>query len=286
MFNNKAICMHPFLLIWFVSTLFLGFMNVYSLNAKAEHSTETNYGSHRYYSDIDTVFFENSLYSKYYDIYEDEYQARISENDQSLGRRKNYATSLDGIEIGVLGNCYLDQIETRQYLESLAKVSEIDLAYPYYITGLLFEDSYVRLVRSELYAWGESYGDFASTEEFYFFQICNPMGNKHITYDVIFDLGEIAEGGYWVDVKILAVRPENLNGYDDEIHEYVENMKVVNCNEWVSFRFDPDMTSEKIKEVPLGTIVSHCYRENEDFIRCDYDGLSGYILAKYLTKVS
>ena len=64
--------------------------------------------------------------------------------------------------------------------------------------------------------------------------------------------------------------------------EYIGNMEVVNCNEWVSLRESPSTSSKRLVKVSLGAIVSNCEQLNEEWIYAEYDGYSGYILAMYL----
>ena len=64
--------------------------------------------------------------------------------------------------------------------------------------------------------------------------------------------------------------------------EYIGNMEVVNCNEWVSLREEPSTRSERLVKVSLGAIVSNCQQVNDAWIYAEYDGYSGYILAEYL----
>jgi hypothetical protein len=41
--------------------------------------------------------------------------------------------------------------------------------------------------------------------------------------------------------------------------EYVGNMEVVNCREWVSMREAPSTKARRVVKVSLGSIVSNCY---------------------------
>lgn len=59
-------------------------------------------------------------------------------------------------------------------------------------------------------------------------------------------------------------------------------MVVVNCEEWVSLRAEPDTASPRLCKVPLGEPVFNCTRQG-DFYRCDYGDFTGYILSDYLT---
>lgn len=63
------------------------------------------------------------------------------------------------------------------------------------------------------------------------------------------------------------------------------NMKVVNCEEWVSLRESPSTSAARLAQVPLGAVVTDCIWHN-DFINCTYNGVRGYILTKYLTEIS
>ena len=64
--------------------------------------------------------------------------------------------------------------------------------------------------------------------------------------------------------------------------EYIGNMEVVNCNEWVSLRETPSTSAKRLVKVSLGAIVRNCMQFNDKWIYAEYDGYSGYILAEYL----
>lgn len=64
-----------------------------------------------------------------------------------------------------------------------------------------------------------------------------------------------------------------------------DDMIIVNCNEWVSLRKAPSTSSERLKKVPLYEIVTDCQWEDDDFMRCTYEGVTGYIQNKYLEPV-
>ena len=59
-------------------------------------------------------------------------------------------------------------------------------------------------------------------------------------------------------------------------------MKVVNCQAWVSLRRTPSTTANRIAKVPLGATVSNCSRATDRFIYCEYNGVKGYVLSEYL----
>ena len=64
--------------------------------------------------------------------------------------------------------------------------------------------------------------------------------------------------------------------------EYIGRMEVVNCNEWVSLRAAPRTSAKRLVKVSLGAIVDNCRQIDDEWIYGEYDGYSGYILAKYL----
>ena len=57
--------------------------------------------------------------------------------------------------------------------------------------------------------------------------------------------------------------------------------KVVNCTSWVSLRATASTSSARLMMVPLGAKVTNCVR-NGSFVKCTYQGVTGYILAAYL----
>ncbi|MDD5804146.1 MAG: SH3 domain-containing protein [Clostridia bacterium] len=62
-------------------------------------------------------------------------------------------------------------------------------------------------------------------------------------------------------------------------------MQVVNCQEWVSLRQEPDVNSTCVDRVPLGTILRNCFRASEKFYYVEYNGLSGYVHGDYLKEL-
>ena len=64
-----------------------------------------------------------------------------------------------------------------------------------------------------------------------------------------------------------------------------EVMRVYNCQEWVSLREDPSTSSKRLAKVHYGELVTDCVAF-DDFIQCDYNGKTGYILQKYLQRTS
>lgn len=64
--------------------------------------------------------------------------------------------------------------------------------------------------------------------------------------------------------------------------DYLGDMEVVNCEEWVSLRELPSTTAKRLMKVYLGAVVNNCQQFGDEWIYAEYDGRGGYILAKYL----
>lgn len=64
--------------------------------------------------------------------------------------------------------------------------------------------------------------------------------------------------------------------------EYLGDMEVVDCNEWVSMRKAPSTSAKRLVKVPLGAVVSGCRQVDDDWMYAEYEGAAGYILTKYL----
>ena len=64
--------------------------------------------------------------------------------------------------------------------------------------------------------------------------------------------------------------------------DYIGDMEVINCSEWVSLRETPTTSSKRLVKVSLGSIVSNCEQFDDEWIYAEFDGYSGYILADYL----
>ena len=66
---------------------------------------------------------------------------------------------------------------------------------------------------------------------------------------------------------------------------YIGAMQVVYCNEFISLREEPRKTSKRLMEIPLGDIVYSCIDiKSELFVECEYQGVKGYALRKYLKR--
>lgn len=67
---------------------------------------------------------------------------------------------------------------------------------------------------------------------------------------------------------------------------YLGEMTVVNCEEWVSLRAWASTSADRLAMIPLDATVEKCAWFTPEFIRCEYEGLVGYVLADYLADVA
>ena len=75
--------------------------------------------------------------------------------------------------------------------------------------------------------------------------------------------------------------------YDYEAYTgLIGAMEVVNCQSYASLRARPDTSSTRLARVPLGSVVTNCWYEDERFTYCVYDGTEGYILTSNLSFIA
>lgn len=70
----------------------------------------------------------------------------------------------------------------------------------------------------------------------------------------------------------------NSNSYNGS---FMGNMRIVNCDSWVTLRSAPSTSASTVTRVPWGEVVE-AYYYNSQFAECYYNGLHGYILMRYL----
>ena len=66
---------------------------------------------------------------------------------------------------------------------------------------------------------------------------------------------------------------------------YIGSMQVVNCDEWISMRAQPDPSSDRLAKIPLGAVLTDCSWVSQTFIYATYEGVSGYVLSKYVEAI-
>lgn len=158
--------------------------------------------------------------------------------------------------------------------------------------GFYYEGYTLELLESELYGWGRSSYGAAECCEYYVVRI-----NR--------------ADGYWEDVCICVIRYSEDNiiylsmvcanapresldppsqdeddynpGDYSDFGEYMGDMYVANCEEWVSLRAEMNTSSARLAKVPLGTLLEGVYFWTDEFAYCTYNGMDGFILTRYLS---
>ena len=59
-------------------------------------------------------------------------------------------------------------------------------------------------------------------------------------------------------------------------------MTVYNCKEWVSLRKTASTTDICLDQIPKGATVTNCSTVGTSWVKCTYNGQTGYVLKKYL----
>ena len=75
-------------------------------------------------------------------------------------------------------------------------------------------------------------------------------------------------------------------GYEYSAENYQGNMQIVNCQTYASLRDYPSTSGKLLARVPLGSIVTNVFYQDERFCYCCYNGIEGYILNSNLSWVS
>ena len=75
-------------------------------------------------------------------------------------------------------------------------------------------------------------------------------------------------------------------GYEYSEDAYLGNFQITNCTSYASLRAYPDTRADLVARVPLGSIVTNVFYENDRFSYCMYGDLEGYILNDNLSWLS
>ena len=75
-------------------------------------------------------------------------------------------------------------------------------------------------------------------------------------------------------------------GYEYPDSAYLGNYQIVNCASYAVLRTYPDTASQQLMRIPLGSIVTNVYYQDDRFSYCVYGNVDGYILNANLAWVS
>ena len=75
-------------------------------------------------------------------------------------------------------------------------------------------------------------------------------------------------------------------GYEYPDSAYMGNYQIVNCASYTWLRAYPDSSSQRLLQIPLGSIVTNVYYQDDRYSYCVYGNVDGYILNSNLAWVS
>ena len=75
-------------------------------------------------------------------------------------------------------------------------------------------------------------------------------------------------------------------GYEYPDESYLGNFQIVNCTAYASLRAYPDTGSQLLARVPLGSIVTNVFYQDDRFSYCVFGDMDGYILNDNLSWIS
>ena len=75
-------------------------------------------------------------------------------------------------------------------------------------------------------------------------------------------------------------------GYEYRDEDYMGNFEIVNCKSYASLRDYPDTSAKLLARVPLGSIVTNVFYQDERFSYCVFGDQEGYILNSNLSWIS
>ena len=91
-------------------------------------------------------------------------------------------------------------------------------------------------------------------------------------------------GGYVLSSNLSFIY--GFVGYEHTEEEYMGNMQIVNCKSYASLRDYPSTSAKLRAQVPLGSIVTNVFYQDDRFCYCMYGDIEGYILRDNLSWVS
>lgn len=213
------------------------------------------------------------------------------------GRRKSeQRSSISGFYKGILYGELAAHIQTAQGRDGLSPKGLLFSASEYFspdtaiVEVLAWRDDRmeVEITNSMGFKWSASNEAPVQESDFrevYWFSVAYPDQDR--SYKLAVQIAQNRDGtGFMESIMLEENVPEGqdadaLNNGNAESTVPLGTMYVVKCNEWVSLFSEPSKQSVRITKVPLNAAVD-CETWNDQFLRCTYNGKTGYILREYL----
>lgn len=133
----------------------------------------------------------------------------------------------------------------------------------------------LRLARNELYA---RHGRIFQTEDLNGYFSSKTWYEPRYTAEQMNAMGDAFLNEFERANRDRIVQAESANKGE-------RNLRVVNCQESITLRWEPYTEAEEICQIPLGEIVTYTGMGEGMFYQIEYDGLSGYALSTYFAEV-
>lgn len=237
-----------------------------------------------------SAFADQSLYDMWIDYTYDypDYIRRKVPRSEEFGRR------IDGCWVDITSDYLLREEENiptggtaKDLIRAWSNVQG-DVATPF-LRKLAAANTYkvgANLKRSESYSCYNDV-DRESILELYWLDISYNSGYRGEKYSVIVcvqdDHGDMS-------VEYVVTRGDTgVLGFsipEKATSNYLGDMFVNYCDEWVSLRETPSTKATRLTKVPLYDVVTDCYAVGETgFVFCKYEGQEGFILWEYLSPI-
>ena len=109
-----------------------------------------------------------------------------------------------------------------------------------------------------------------------------PLGARVEAYYYNSEFTECYYNGCWGYILSTYLSNGSGGGSSAGGANYLGQRTIVNCNEFVTLRSTPSTKAPAVTRVARGETVQ-CYEYSSEFAYCYYNGLSGYILTKYIS---
>lgn len=209
------------------------------------------------------------------------------------GKRKarshEFGKYIDGCWVDISGDFllreYMNEGDTAEDLICALAFADNDIETPALAAfALQINNIDAELERSESYSFYSGSTE-NGTLELYMLDIEFRKGSREYDYDMIVciqdDYGHMTIE-YVVTSGDLSVLGYNLT--EKATLNYLGDMFVYYCDEWVSLREEPSTKATRLAKVPKLETVTDCYHLGDNgFVYCNYKGQSGFILWEYLS---
>lgn len=172
-----------------------------------------------------------------------------------------------------------EEAEEETALSQNAEANEFllpDIAVRFYPDEelLALSEEELRLARNEIYA---RHGRIFQTEELNGYFSSKTWYEPRYTAEQMNAMGDAFLNEYERANRDRIIQAESAKKGE-------RSLRVVNCQESITLRWEPDTEAEEICQIPLGATVMYKGMGEGMFYQIEYEGLSGYALSTYFAE--